>query len=131
MPNVLYDPYKQACLDGSLDLVALNIRAVIVDAADYTFAAAHEFLSDVPAAAREETSANLTTKTIADGVFNADDVTFSGTAGDLCEAVILYRDTGVAATSELICYIDTATGLPVTLGGDVTVRWDAAGIFAL
>jgi hypothetical protein len=40
-------------------------------------------------------------------------------------------DTGNAATSRLIAYIDTASGLPVTLGGDVTVRWHASGIFAL
>ena len=38
---------------------------------------------------------------------------------------MLYRDTGVEATSALIAYIDTATGLPITPnGGDIIVNWD-------
>jgi hypothetical protein len=38
---------------------------------------------------------------------------------------VIYKDTGTAATSPLIAYIDTATGLPVTPnGGDITVTWD-------
>lgn len=131
MANALYNKYKQACLDGSLDLSTLDIRAILIDTADYTFAATHEFLSEVAAASREEVSDALASKTIVDGVFDAADKTFSGTAGDACEAILLYRHTGTDATSELICYIDTGAGLPVTLGGDVTVRWDATGIFII
>jgi hypothetical protein len=59
-------------------------------------------------------------------------VTFTAVTGDVSEAVILYKDTGVAATSPLIAYIDTATGLPVTPnGGDITVTVPASGWFSL
>ena len=38
---------------------------------------------------------------------------------------MIYRDTGTEATSPLIAYIDTATGLPITPnGGDIIVVWD-------
>jgi hypothetical protein len=42
-------------------------------------------------------------------------------------------DTGTAATSPLVAYIDTGvTGLPVTPnGGNITVTWNASGIFQL
>jgi hypothetical protein len=50
---------------------------------------------------------------------------FSAVTGDQSEALVIYKDTGSAATSPLIAYIDTATGLPVTPNGaDVTVTWD-------
>ena len=41
------------------------------------------------------------------------------------EAIIIYVDSGTEATSPLIAYIDTATGLPITPnGGDIIVTWD-------
>ena len=134
MANVLYPKFKQALLSGAVDLTSVNVKAVLVDAADYTYASTHEFLSDVPSGARVATSANLGSKTVTDGVFDSADTTFTTVTGDPSEAVILYVDTGTAATSRLICYIDTATGLPVTpSGADIPLAWNngANKIFAL
>jgi hypothetical protein len=128
----LYTPFKKLLLDGDIDLLVDNIKVVLVDAADYTFSAAHDFLDDVAAGARVATSGNLASKTTTGGAFDAADVTFSAVTGDVSEALIIYKDTGVAATSPLIAYIDTATGLPVTPnGGDIVVTWHASGIFSL
>ena len=46
---------------------------------------------------------------------------------------VIYIDTGVAGTSRLVAYIDTGvTNLPVTPnGGDITITWNASGIFAI
>jgi hypothetical protein len=103
-----------------------NIRATLGDAADYTVdLAAHEFVSSVAAAAQEEISGNMTLIDAADnGVLDANDVTFVATAGDQCEFIMLKRFVTNDADSLLLLYIDTAGGLPVTLGGDVTVAWD-------
>jgi hypothetical protein len=93
-----------------------------------------EFLSAIPAGARAATSANLTTKTFNSlGVWDADDTTFGTVAtGPICRGVILYRDTGVAGTSNLIVWIDNATNLPVTPnGGTVNLQFSASGIHAL
>ena len=68
----------------------------------------------------------MTTKTTTLGVFDADNITFSSVSGDVSEALIIYRHTGTDSTSELIAYIDGATGLPVTPnGGDITITWDS------
>jgi hypothetical protein len=60
-------------------------------------------------------------------------VTYTAVSGATVEALVLYIDTGVAGTSRLVAYIDTGvTGLPVTPnGGDITVTWNASGIFQL
>jgi phage tail sheath gpL-like len=86
--------------------------------------AADEFLSSIPVGDRIATSANLTTKTTTLGVFDADDVVFTAVTGDQSEAVVMIQDTGDAATSPLIAYIDSATGLPITpSGSDITITW--------
>ena len=42
------------------------------------------------------------------------------------EALVLWVDTGTPATSFLIAYFDTVTGLPVTPnGGDIQIVWDS------
>jgi hypothetical protein len=63
-------------------------------------------------------------------VFDADNVTFTAVSGNSVESVNLLKDTGNTATSDRIAYFDTGTGLPVTPnGGDITVTWNASGIF--
>lgn len=135
MANALYDKGREAFLNGEIDWTDHNIKCALVDAADYVVdLAADEFLDDIPGAAIVATSPNLTGKTTTAGVADADDATFSTVAGDVSEALVIYRDTGVAATSRLIAYIDTATGLPITPGGgDIVVQWSsgASKIFKL
>jgi hypothetical protein len=110
----------------AVDLVSDNLKVVLVDAADYTFSAAHDFLDDIAAGARVATSGNLANKTVTAGVFDADDITLSAVTGDPSEALVIYKDTGTEATSSLICYLDTGTGLPVTPnGGDITIAWSS------
>jgi hypothetical protein len=121
----LYGKARESFLKAEINLATDTIKAILIDAADYTVSIdVDQFLSDIPAAAREEISAALAGKTTTLGVFDANDVTFSATSGDPCEAIVLYQDTGVAGTSRLIAYIDNAAGLAVTLGGDVTVVFD-------
>lgn len=134
MANLLYPKGKEALLQ-SLDLSSVTVKAVLVDAADYTYSSSHDFLDDVPSGARVGTPQTLSNKTFTDGVFNADDITFTAVTGDVCEALVIYNDTpGAESGKHLIAYIDTATGLPVTPnGGNINVAWDngANKIFAL
>lgn len=127
MANALYDKGREGFLDGSIDWDTDSIKAVLVDTGAYTVdLATHANLSDVASGARIATSAALSSKTVAAGVADAADLTFTAVTGTTVEAVVLYKDTGTASTSRLIAYIDTATGLPLTPnGGDVTVTWDA------
>jgi hypothetical protein len=134
VPNRIYPKYKEAVLSSAANssLTAGTVRAMLVDTADYVYSDTHEFLSSVGAGARVATSAALASKTVVDGVFDAADTVFSAATGDPSEAMILYIDTGVDATSRLVVYLDTETGLPVTPNGaDINVAWNASGIFSL
>lgn len=135
MASGLYASAKKSFLDGDLDLLTDDIRCILIDAADYTVnLATHDFLDDVPAGARVAVSGALTSKDTTAGVFDAADVTLSTVTGDQSEAIIIYKHTGTDSTSDLIAYIDSGTGLPVTPnGGDITIRWDSGAnkIFAL
>lgn len=131
MADAVYDKFKEQILQAGIDLSTVDVRCALIDATDYTFSQTHEFLSDVPAASREEASGAMTSKTFTNGNFDAANVTFSATAGDACDAVLFYVHTGVDATARLICYIDSLSGLPVTLGGDVTLNFDASGIIKI
>jgi hypothetical protein len=132
MANALYALAKQKFLTGSINLSSDDIKVVLVDAADYTVnLTTHEFLSDVASGGRVATSGNLASKTVTLGAFDAADVTFTTVSGDVSEALVIYKDTGSAATSPLIAYIDTATGLPATPnGGNIQITW-GSNIFAL
>jgi len=127
MANALYDHGREGFLDGSIDWDTDDIRCILVDTDDYTVnLATHDNLDDIPAGARVATSGALSSKTVAAGVADAGDVTFSTVSGDQSEALVIYKHTGTESTSRLIAYIDTATGLPVTpSGGDIIIQWDS------
>jgi len=127
------DAGREGFLGGSIAYATDNIKAFLGDAADHTVnTSTDRDLADITGAAIEETSGNFASKSITDGTADAADVTWSAASGDPCEFIMIYQDTGVAATSLLIAYYDTATGLPVTLnGGDVTSQWNASGQFTL
>jgi len=133
--NAIYPKYKEALLDGlsNIDLNNGDVKVILVDTNDYTYSSSHQFLDDVAAGARVATSGNLSGKSVTDGTFDADDVTFSTVSGDEAEALVIYIDTGVESTSRLVAYLDTnVTGLPVTPnGGNIIVTWDGSGIFTL
>jgi len=133
MANALYPKAKEDFLAGDLNLTSNTITIALIDTGLYTFSTSHEDRADVPngAVVAETTLAN---KTITNGVFDADDATFTAVSGANCEALIIYHTTGSNTTSRLIAYIDTATGLPILPnGGDIIVRFSAGAdkIFAL
>ena len=135
MANALYDLGREAFLAGDIAWDTDNIKCVLVDTADYTVnLATDQFHADITGAGIVSTSGNFASKTITIGVADAADIILSSVTGDESEAVVVYQDTGSSATSRLIAYIDTATGLPVTPnGGDITIQWDngASKIFKL
>lgn len=128
MPTGLYDKGREAFLLGDIDWVADDIRVVLIDAQDYVVdLATHDFLDDVPAAARVGTPLTLLSKTSVAGVADALDAILSSVTGDQCEAVLIYQWLGSDAASRLIAYIDTGTGLPVTPNGaNITIEWSGA-----
>jgi hypothetical protein len=126
MTAALYDKARKAFCDADIDLLVDSIKAVLIDTGAYTVnLATDQFLSDIPGGARIATSSALTGKDTTAGVFDADDAIFTAVSGASVEAYAYFVDTGVAGTSRLIAYLDTATGLPFTpSGADVTIVHD-------
>lgn len=128
MASAIYPSAKAALLKGDLDLDG-TVKCVLIDTADYTYSSAHDFLDDVAAGSRVGTAQTLGSKTFTGGVFDAADATFTAVTGDPIEAVIIWLDTGVEATSQLLAYIDGLSCTPN--GGNIVVSWHASGILAL
>lgn len=133
MANALYPKAKEAFLNADIDLDADTIIIALIDTGNYTYSATDQYRSDVANNAVISTT-TLSNKTTANGVFDADDATFTSVTGANCEALIIYQDTGTQSTSRLIAYIDSATGLPILPnGGDITVAFSGGAnkIFSL
>ena len=133
MANAHYSKAKEAFLNGSINMVANTITIALVDTGVYTYSATHQFRNEVSNSA-VISSTTLANKTIANGIFDADDATFSSVTGANCEALLIFQDTGIQTTSRLIAYIDSATGLPILPnGGDISVAFSSGSskIFAL
>ena len=93
-------------------------------------------VNPTPGTTRDSVDVPLTTPTIgtvAVGVFDADDVTFSSISGDAADYLVLYKYDATPANATLIVTWDsTTTGLPVTPnGGDIIVTWNASGILQI
>lgn len=133
MANSLFSKGKEKLLSADIDIPVDTIKAALVTNG-YTLDLSHEFLSSL-GANMIGTAQTLGSKTVTNGIFDAADPTWLAlAAGSTVIGVVLYKDTGNAATSPLLYWIDVITGFPfVTNGSDATVRWDdgAYKIFAL
>jgi len=139
MANAVYPLWKAAIMAGTsgydidVDDATDGPFVALIDGADYTYSAAHDFYNDM-VAGEVGTPQRLDNPTVTAGVFDAADVTFTAVTGDPCEILGFYRhNAGANSTWPIFLYLDTSvTGLPVTPnGGDITIAWHASGIFAL
>ena len=126
--NTLYPLAREKYLTGVLDWSSDDIKVALLDNT-YTYSGTDEFLDDLTGIVA--TSGNLTGKTTTGGVADANDVTFPAVAlGDTIVSVVIYRDTGTAATSDLIAFMGTsASGVAIsriTDGNDIVLRWSNA-----
>lgn len=134
MANALYALGKEKILSGAINFATDTIKVALIKNDYAQNLTTDEFYTSISASVLD-TPETLAGKSVALGVFDANDTTFAAVlAGATSEAVVIYKDTGVAGTSPLIAYIDTITGFPLaTNGGDITVQWDngAYKIFSL
>lgn len=134
MANMLYTKAKEKILQGQLNLLTDDIRVAIVSNAYIQSMTTDEFLADVDDYILGTPMA-LTTRSIAGGAFDGDDLNFTGIAsGATTEGIVIYKHTGDPATSPLVFYADQVQGFPMlTSGAVIEVRWDdgAYKIFSL
>ena len=138
MANAVYPEYKEFLLGASAN-VSLNVDTTtdgpfcaLVDTGTYTYNSAHDFFNDITGVVG--TDQRISTPTVANGTFDGDNLTYTAVSGSTVEALVIYRkNSGANTTWKLVLYLDTSvTGLPVTPnGGDITVSWNASGIFTI
>jgi len=126
MANQLYSSMKEDFLNGSIDLLSVNLKVALVRSGYVVDIDNHQYLSDVGEANIAATSSPLENITITDGILDAENETIVnyGTSG--FSYLIIYESTGLAATSRLIAYMDSADGLPVSSTTDtisITIQW--------
>lgn len=138
MANAIYPVYKQALLAAASN-VSLDQDdttngpfCALVDTGTYTYSSAHDFYNDLSGVVG--TDQRITSPSVTNGTFDGGDLTYTSVSGSSVEALVIYRkNSGATSTQRLVAYIDTSvTGLPVTPnGGNITVTWNASGIFSL
>ena len=126
MANSLYAKGKEGLLEGLFDLTDNNLKIALVKNTYTVNLSTHEFLSSISEDSVAATTSLLSGKTIASGIFDADNITIEdyGTSG--FAYLVIYKDTGVRSTSRLLAYIDTATGLPIAASASpisITINW--------
>ena len=141
MANALYPKYKSSLLAGDSNADLDNNTSTdgpyvaLVDTGTYTYSASHQFYSSLSGiVGTDQRIASPTVSSVAEGTFDGDNVTYTAVTGASVEALIYYRkNSGANTTWRLVLYQDTSvTGLPVTPnGGDISVSFNASGIFAL
>lgn len=139
MANVVYNYAKAELLRGHIALDSDTIKVALVTSSYTPDIDTHENFDDitneVSGTGYTAGGATLANKAVTkdtgddEGVFDADDVTW-GSATITARAAIVYRSSGVAATSQLIAYIDFAEDKSSS-GGDFVMQWNAEGILNL
>ena len=139
MADVIYNDFKKNIMNGTIDLDTNTIRVMLVTSSYTPDQDTHEFkdsvTNEVVGTGYTAKGAELANKTVTaddtdnEGVFDADDVTWSSSTITARGAVI-YKDTGTAGTSPLICYLDFAADKSSS-NGDFTIAWNAEGIVNL
>lgn len=140
MANAIYYAYLNGILGAHATYVDLDANAIKIALVDNGSgdgapdATSDDFWDDQDGGliGTAYTLAAKTVGSVAAGVFdNTTDPApaFSAVTGATVESLVMFKDTGTPSTSNLICYWDTATGLPLTPnGGDVNVTFSASGI---
>lgn len=124
MANIRYYKANQKLGRGQIALETADIRVLGVTSA-YVLDLTHEFVSDLGATILAR-SVQLTSAAVdATGAFDAANATLVAVPnGQTIAYLILFKSTGVDATSPLIGYMDTGINLPyLGTGADQLVQW--------
>lgn len=135
--TTFYNSYKKLLLDKSIDHVNDTIKVALVTSSYTPNYDSHDFFDDVTnevsasgtySAGGITLSSKTTTQDNTDneGVFDAADI--SATSSTItARGAVVYKSTGVASTSPLICYIDFGEN-KISSGGTWGVTWNSEGI---
>lgn len=129
-----YPNFAQALLEWPVnsDVSAGTVKAALINTSVYTALSTDTFMTDVTANAIVGAPQVVGSKTFTSGTFLGANVTFPGLTGSTASAILVYLDSGAAATSRVMLYLGVAQGLPLTPNGQPQpLNWNASGIAVL
>ena len=139
MASVVYNNGKKYLMDGTLDLDTNTIKVALVTSSYTPNIDTHANFSDITnevsgtgytAGGATLTSVTVTVDTSNDrAAFDAADVTWSASTITARGAVV-YKSTGTASTSSLLCYFDFGSD-QISSSGNFTISWNAVGLLTL
>lgn len=139
MANQVYNSFKGDIQDGTIDLDTDTIKVALVTSTYTPDIDTHTVFDDITNevsgtgySAGGETLANVSVtvdNTDDEGVFDADNVTWTN-ATITARAAVVYKDTGNAATSPLIGYVDFGEDKSSS-SSDFVIEWNSEGILNL
>lgn len=139
MADTIYNSFKRDIMNGGIDLDTDTIKVALVTSTYTVDQDAHDNFDDitneVSGTGYSAGGATLASVTVAvdntdnEGVFDAADVTWS-TSTITARGAVVYKSTGTASTSKLICFLDFSTDKTST-AGDFVIQWGAEGILNL
>lgn len=142
MASVIYNSWKLKLIDNStkidLSVGANTIKCALVTSSYTPVIDSHDFFDDITSEVTGTgyTAGGLTLTTSVsqdntddEGVFDANDAVWTSSVITARGAVI-YKSTGTASTSPLICYIDFGADKSSD-GGSFTITWNSEGIINL
>lgn len=124
MANSFYEKGAELVLSGGVDFTTDNIKVAVVSTGytpnlstdQYETAIASHILGSPQA---------LADVVVTGGILDASDVTVPAVAsGSTARYIVVFKDSGSAATSPLLMLLDTVSNFPfVTDGDDIRIRW--------
>ena len=139
MADIIFNSYKADLLNSNIDHVADTVKVMLVTSTYTPDQDLHDFKDDVT---NEVTGtgytaggASLASKTVTqdntdnEGVFDAADLTWSAST-ITARGAVMYKSTGVDATSPLMVFFDFVTDQSSS-AGDFTLQWGSEGIVNL
>lgn len=135
--SVFYNNGKGELLKANIDLESDTIKLAFMSTAYTPDIDAHVYWADISASLASGTTVQtLASKTVTvdntnnRAEFDAANISLS-TITATTDKFVLYKDTGNAATSQLICCVDIAEGTLAPIAGTLALTFNAEGIFAI
>lgn len=140
MANAVFNSFKRDVMNGAIDLDTDTLKVMLVTSAYSPNIDTHTKRSDITnevvGAGYVAGGATLANPTVTadntddEGVFDADDVTWTSSTITARGAVIYKSRGGAASADELVGYVDFGSDYTST-GGNFTITWAAEGILNL
>lgn len=120
---------KEHILSGDVPLLTEDVSILLVSDTYVPDTAVDESRAAIPDVAIIA-EATLEGKNVADGVFTADDITFSEVTGDVIKYVVLALDSAAYSTAWLLAILDDSLSVTPD-GSDITLTFAETGILSI